>query len=82
LLCLGQAIFIVRILSQTATAVNRILWQFGSGRRNEKFLSPFSACSFIIFLGLFYTSTVHTAKISTFSNLQQQSFHKGIPGEK
>jgi len=62
LLCLGQAIFIVRILSQTVSAVNRILWQFGSGRQDENFLSPFSASSFTIFLGLFYASTVHTAK--------------------
>jgi len=50
LLCLGQAIFIVRILSQTVSAVNRILWQFGSGKQDENFLSPFSAFSFTIFL--------------------------------
>ena len=33
-----------------------------SGRQDENFLSPFSACSFTIFLGLFCASTVHTAK--------------------
>ena len=43
----------LRCVRPASAAVNRILWQFGSGRRNEKFLSPFSAYSFTIFLGLF-----------------------------